>query len=583
MQATTQNISGVIQSNTLLRIPYFQRHYVWKTDSWERLADDMESTLNSTRQYFLGSIILKEEATSQEDIANGIGQKYLVIDGQQRLTTLSIYMKVIYLLTGKNDTFTVRFLQANDLRDPIIKHSRDDAPVFNEIMHKDVASPINKNNLNLMESAYNYFLSRLKAQRDKGMDLNTLLNTINARITFVSISLTSTDDEQQIFDTINSLGIPLTTADLMKNYLYEAGDEEAYRQNWYPVFDDKNVISFWESDSSSTRQKKKDNSTIERFFHAFVRIKMWDFDLSDEQKKSFVKMENVFSTCKAFTEEFGMGKQDLANEIIAYAKLYKDNLDETILNVRIPMYAGIERISFFINATKNYSVIPYVLYVLKAQNNLQERQRIFEYLETYLVRRVLAASNNNSYSDLFTENLINGHKNTYVQFKEYIDQRDGNLMMPTEDSLKLAMNSRLKELDEKTARTLYYIYETKLAPASNPNSIDGCYNDYVAWQIMPKKAYSPAWPQRNDASSEETRKMLVGTFGNYFLMEEGGNKDMKKVVADSWKDKTDIIKSWSSRIRSSCQMLANLTDWTEREIKLRNEQFAKNMCQLFVI
>ena len=52
MEASTLLINGVIQRNTLLRIPYFQRRYVWKEKDWERFAVDMESTLDSDRDYF---------------------------------------------------------------------------------------------------------------------------------------------------------------------------------------------------------------------------------------------------------------------------------------------------------------------------------------------------------------------------------------------------------------------------------------------------------------------------------------------------------------------------------------------------
>ena len=97
MEARTLSIRGIIQNDTLLRIPYFQRRYVWGEDEWARFAVDMESTIENERSYFLGAVILKNEEVSHDDNKNGIGQKYLVIDGQQRLTTLAIYMKVLHM------------------------------------------------------------------------------------------------------------------------------------------------------------------------------------------------------------------------------------------------------------------------------------------------------------------------------------------------------------------------------------------------------------------------------------------------------------------------------------------------------
>ena len=160
--------------------------------------------------------------------------------------------------------------------------------------------------------------------------MEVLLRMVNSKVKFVVISLSENDDEQQIFDTINSLGVPLTTGELMKNFLYGEADEEAYRTTWKIVFDTDEARAFWEADAAKTRQEKsKENTTIERFFHAFVRVKMWEFkdQLTDAQKRSFVKIGNVFATCKAFVEKFGMNKLDLANEIIMYAKLYREYLN----------------------------------------------------------------------------------------------------------------------------------------------------------------------------------------------------------------------------------------------------------------
>ena len=105
MEAKKSNIFGIIQRNTLLRIPYFQRRYVWSEPDWKQFATDMESTLDSDCNRFLGAIILKEEPVSVIDRRNGISQKQLVIDGQQRLTTVSLLMLAMYnLMVSQLDT-----------------------------------------------------------------------------------------------------------------------------------------------------------------------------------------------------------------------------------------------------------------------------------------------------------------------------------------------------------------------------------------------------------------------------------------------------------------------------------------------
>ena len=79
MKADTPTICGIFQRNTLLRVPYFQRRYVWGPEDWQRFAMDMEGTIESLQAYFLGAIILKEEEATIQDRRNGIAKKYLII------------------------------------------------------------------------------------------------------------------------------------------------------------------------------------------------------------------------------------------------------------------------------------------------------------------------------------------------------------------------------------------------------------------------------------------------------------------------------------------------------------------------
>lgn len=581
MEARTCNISNVIQRNTLLRIPYFQRRYVWGLEDWNRFAVDMVSTIDSERYYFLGAIILKDEKVSMDDRRNGISKKHLVIDGQQRLTTLAIFMKVLHMLVGKNDDFENQYLQANGVKEPVILHSCEDMPQFRNIMHLNTPNEI-QDDSNIAK-AYNFFRAFLEEQRNNGkVNLNDLLNMMISNITFVCITLDGEDDEQQIFDTINSLGVPLTTGELMKNFLYGADDEEAYRTSWKPMFDTDEAREFWDSDASASRQaKSKDNSTIERFFHAFVRIKMWDFKskLSEYQRKSFVKAENVFVTCKAFVEKFEMNKQELAKEILCYAQLFKTYLNDDILDSRIPQHAGIKRISCLINATGNYVVIPYILYILNNVDSEAERNRIFGYLETYLVRRMLVKSSNNNYSDLFSENLIGQRINSYQALKAYIEEKGDEkaLAMPTNEAVLLRAST--SSLDETAARAILYLNETKLSKTSE-GTFANSFNTCFAEQFMPRPsaAANKNWAVCADPVGEQKRIQGIKTIGNYFLLKICNDKGLKKERNEGFDIKLPLFQKWSKGVRSS-QILNDCRYWDESTIVHRTKGLAKGFCK----
>lgn len=80
----------------MLEIPFFQRSYVWKESEWERMLEDIENVCVTKEPYFMGSVILKQQLTQSNST---VGDVRTVIDGQQRLTTLSI---LLLLFTAAN-------------------------------------------------------------------------------------------------------------------------------------------------------------------------------------------------------------------------------------------------------------------------------------------------------------------------------------------------------------------------------------------------------------------------------------------------------------------------------------------------
>lgn len=575
MEAKSATIRDIISPGTRHRIPFFQRPYKWEKKEWERFFEDMVSTMTIQKNYFLGSVILKkEEDISDDEIREGIGCKYLVIDGQQRLTTLCIFMKILHYLAGPftRNQFNVQYLQG-EAKNTNLKHNSFDRVFFERIM-RDETLPMEFEENSQIFKAYNYFRSRFE-EIDR-IDYETLLNSIYRRIYFVLITLQESEDEQQIFDTINSLGRPLTKDELLKNFLYNKENfEDIYKRKWKPIFDTN--TDFWGTDAASDKSAKGD-TMMDRFLHAFVRIKMWDYkqQLSEEDRKAFVKKENIFSTCKSFVNDFGTSRQELANEIIDYGRIFKEKFNnDSILEDKLPSHSCVERIIFLMKALKKYDTLPYVLYVLK-KSSPEEQRQIFDYLERYVIRRMIAGCNDNSYSDLFSEQLIGtAHANTLQLFKNHIDgRRDGVLAMPSDFDVK---NGILGKDAEKSSGVIYYMYETKRID----NEMSG-FNDYDSYPLMPKpssKVNITDWPIMSTQESEQHRKDLIKTIGNYFLLINDNKKQLSKVNNKGTADKRICWRNYTENITSSYQMIENLTLWDVNMIENRNNSFAKKWAE----
>ena len=244
-----------------LTVPFFQRGYVWDDDNWETLLNDL---LNTTRGHFLGSLILK-----QQRAASGEPKEVMVIDGQQRLTTLSVLVKALY------DTFpdevrancttdfahTSFFKRYSTDKDYLvrIRHSHVDSEAYSAVIRAGLdgpGAPAGDSASNRIVQCYSYFVEELtKKQEDVRKALfNRLLDPEHRML--VVIDLTEDDDEQTIFDTTNTAGVRLSCADIIKNALFQrvlrladsAAAVALYKRTWEKVFlADDDTIEFWEA------------------------------------------------------------------------------------------------------------------------------------------------------------------------------------------------------------------------------------------------------------------------------------------------------------------------------------------------
>ena len=103
MDARKAIITDIFNTATLIEVPFFQRSYVWQEDLWERLLEDMKYVVKTNRPHFLGSIILKEGA--QPLSTDAFTSRKTIVDGQQRMTTFLIFLKVLCLKQNQNQQF----------------------------------------------------------------------------------------------------------------------------------------------------------------------------------------------------------------------------------------------------------------------------------------------------------------------------------------------------------------------------------------------------------------------------------------------------------------------------------------------
>jgi hypothetical protein len=241
MEARPCEILEFFNGTKQMLIPLFQRPYEWATKDWETLWNDVleqyeRAEGSGTANHFTGAIV----TAPARSVPVGVS-KFLVIDGQQRLTTVAILLCAIRSLVdaeGRDYRKLSRLLVNED--DEGLDHykllpTQPDREAFQSLVN-GAPSPGSR-----MGEALQFFRTKLQGQDSDGnqIELERLTQTLQSRITVVAIHLGDTDDPYLIFESLNAKGTPLTQADLIRNYLLlrlHANDQQrVYEHSWLPM------------------------------------------------------------------------------------------------------------------------------------------------------------------------------------------------------------------------------------------------------------------------------------------------------------------------------------------------------------
>lgn len=251
MQVRETNLGELLAGVKQFRVPLFQRPYTWDEENHSQLWQDIlgvyESAfeeghrlpLDSVSGHFLGSFVLAPHAGS----ASGLST-FLVVDGQQRLTTLTLALCALrdQQVLGNpeardriNETFLVNRWKSGDDRYRLLP-ARQDRPSYvaavDDLADKGGTDPIG--------SAYRFFAARMAESSDNGdpIDLELLERVLVSRLLIVDITAQQGDNVHRIFESLNATGVSLTQADLLRNYfmmLLPTRADAVYDEVWYPM------------------------------------------------------------------------------------------------------------------------------------------------------------------------------------------------------------------------------------------------------------------------------------------------------------------------------------------------------------
>jgi hypothetical protein len=582
----------------LVRIPFFQRGYVWDITNWEDILTDL---LDFEKSHFLGSLILK-----QQEKQTGKPKEVLVIDGQQRLTTLSVLLRTTYNSfdeeTQKNCESSLRnylFFKKNQTDKNYfvkIEHSKIDKKHFQKIINNDITAEeynaiVVENPATKTQSKHNKVLQCFKyfSEKLKDIEVNSRLELFNRLLDqenkiLVIIDLSEKEDEQAIFDTINSAGVRLSSADIIKNALFQKAldlfdnaeeVETLYKEKWENVFSiDEDAINFWDT-PRATGRLMRDN--IEILLHSISVIK----GFFDPDKHTLSDLSNLYKTYISKISKDDLKK--FVEEISKYAALFREKIlvfnGSTLFNYQ-DNYA---RLFHILSVCEISTFHPYILSLFfKYDGNETKLLEELHKVEILVVRRMITKSETKSYNKICKE---------FIKDNSAIDAK---LTEQTDDEVKNGLTS----IVNKNATLLLFWVELYRRANDSKQSVKELKYNYSLEHLIPQK-WEEYWskvsivdvdgnviPDKEIAKRERYSKIYQ--IGNMTLLNSSLNTSLRNYEFDrkiKGEGRKKGIKDYADLGITRFDILTPYENgdkiWNEKKIIDRTESLATDIIKIW--
>jgi uncharacterized protein with ParB-like and HNH nuclease domain len=520
-------------------VPLFQRPYSWNKKEWSELWEDMTSLLEDERDkrktHFLGSIV----TMAVEQKPHGIN-KYVLIDGQQRLTTLSIFLLVIRDLT-KNQQLSEK-IQEQQLINKFAKEEDDkykllptqpDRPAFQALIQQQAISP--KLEKNLIIQCYRFFAKRVKKDNEE-----KLARIISNQLTVVSIVLDHDENPHLIFESLNARGRPLTQADLARNYFFmriaNHEQEAIFKQYWQPMQD---VLA--------------DNLT--EFLRHYLMA----------MKASFVRKNEVYISLKNWIESSAkVTILEHLQKIKTYADYYQ--------KILYPEYESSTKIQSALKRIQQIEVTVAFPFLLKCYHDYVQKQlskeafcQILHFIESLMIRHSVcnlpSYGLNKLFPTLYREAWLDNAAE-FINTVAHLLQSKGNL--PSDEEFKTNLiTADFYGRAEGRERTKF-ILESLESSHQHKEAVN--FEKLTIEHIMPRKL-NEWWQHHLGEDWENIHELYLHTLGNLTLT--GYNSELSN---RSFSEKQKALAQSHVELN---RYFASVTQWKREQIEKRAEHLAK--------
>ncbi|MUU48470.1 DUF262 domain-containing protein [Helicobacter pylori] len=533
--------------NNQFVIPIYQRLYSWEKEQCEQLWDDIIKIGGNDKMngHFIGSILYVRDGITHSN------NPLLIIDGQQRLTTITLLFIALRDHLNDEDELLEKFshqkIQNRYLINSDEKGDKKFRLILSESDKDTLLSLIDKNkrkpsepSSKIMEN-FKLFEEWIRKNTDK---LETIFKGLD-KLMIVWIALKKgKDDPQLIFESMNSKGIELTQADLIRNYIVMETEVEK-QEDFYN--------GYWRAMEEDFKQSKK-QSKKEDLFNKFVRHYL------TIKTREIPNINKVYEAFKRYQQERGIETEVLLQDLQKYCGffcqiVFKKEADKD-LNKALSFLVDLEMDVIYPLLLELYS--DYIDGVLSQQDFIS----IIDLIESYICRRAVCGLGTNSLNKVFPFVTKKIDKKQYLKsVEEHFGSLTGKQRFPNNDEFK-----------EHFITIDFYSFKKKksfLERLENFNTNEPVDTQKCTIEHIMPQTLNLEWKRDLGENFEAIHKKYLHTIGNLTLT--GYNQEYSN---KSFQEKRDMEKGFKQSPLRLNQSLKDLESFGEKEIEKRANKLA---------
>ena len=617
MDANAIPLLDIFERKMRLEIPMFQRQYVWgREHQWEPLWEDISRKFSEFIEdrrdapvHFLGAMVLDQKQTHV-----GRVERRSVIDGQQRLTTLQIFLAAFrdFCREENLEEFAEECekytLNSGRMAEPEIERFKvwptlSDRSQFVDVLTAGSKASLEKthpltrrpyarkyNPRPSMVEAYLFFHEQISAyfkgtpdEQPVGGDIpmehriEACFEALKTALKVVAIDLGDGDDAQVIFETLNARGEPLLPADLLRNYIFLRAarhgetQEQLYERYW-STFDEP----FWREEVTQGRLRRPRSDLFIQHYLASKQARDIPIKHLFVEYKHWVEREKPFSSVE--------------EELSALAR-QRDHFRMLSVSHESPLLG---ELAHFLNLFDISTVYPPLLAMLDMGATESDISQAADMFESYFVRRAICGGEAKAYNRIFMSltRAIRSKGATAEVVREYLASlKNTTDEWPTDNAVSDAWMSRSAYDSRNNLRLTHILWRISETYRSSKSENVNTSTPLTVEHIMPQ-GWVPHWPlpdgsmgvehawfAKDDApgvAESRRRNQLIQTFGNLTLITGSLNSSIKN---SAWSTKRDAILTHS--VSPINGVLNRFDTWDESTIEIRGRELLERGLRLW--